>query len=72
MVRHIVLGLALGLCACGGKKEKARDAEPAPPSDSEVADDAVAIDAAPAEPARTEHDVYDLVDNRHAAHRMVA
>ena len=67
--RHWVFVLAL--CACGGKKEKARDAAPAPSDAVAIVADAVAIDAAPVQPARAEHAVFDLVDNRHAAHRIV-
>jgi arylsulfatase A-like enzyme len=75
VTRHIVLALAL--CACGGKKEKAHDAAPSPGASDATSitpGDAVAItvDAAPEKPARAEHAVFDLVDNRHGAHRMVA
>ncbi|HVH39134.1 MAG TPA: sulfatase [Gemmatimonadaceae bacterium] len=62
------------LAACGSKKA-AHDDAPAPKDDDAAAADAM-IDAAPEaaeapSPARPEHEVYDLVDNRHAAHRSV-
>lgn len=75
MTRTLVFVLAL--CACGSKKDKPADAA-APPAADAVATAPVdagataTIDAAPPAPARVEHPVYDLVDNRHAAHRMVA
>ncbi len=71
--------IALLVGACGGKKENApgdATATSPPPSDvaapSDAVDDAIAIDAAAQAPVRAEHAVFDLVDNRHGAHRMVA
>ncbi|MFN0251714.1 MAG: sulfatase [Kofleriaceae bacterium] len=77
VTRHVAsLALVVLASACGDKKEAGKDAsatkDAAVPADATLAD-AVALtaDAEPA-PGRTEHAVYDLVDNRHAAHRMVA
>jgi arylsulfatase A-like enzyme len=75
VIRYAALGLLVLATACGDKKEASKDAgatKDAVPVDA-TPTDAVALtpDAEPA-PGRTEHAVYDLVDNRHAAHRMVA
>ena len=75
VVRHVVLLGTLAVCACGNRKEaapadatvRARDAVTPAPADAV----AQVFDAAPA-PGRVEHPVFDLVDNRHGAHRMVA
>lgn len=67
--------LVLGLLACGNKKAARDDAAPAP-GDAAVAQgrDAGEPGDAPeivAAPVRSEHAVWSVVDNRHAAHRMV-
>ena len=65
--------LLAGVAACGAKKDTHDDAA-APshePAVAQVADAHAAVDAAPAAPARSEHEVFSLVDNRHAAHRFV-
>lgn len=73
-VRAPTIAILAALAACGSK-DSARDAAPPPAKDAAaVTADAIAVkapDAAPAAPARPEHEVYDLVDNRHAAHRSV-
>jgi len=59
------LWLAVALCACKSKGAP-EDSAPAQPV---RADAAIArVDAAPPRPARNEHAVFGLVDNRHAAH----
>lgn len=55
------------LVACKGKHER-DDAPPPPPK---PADAAIVIDAPPPPPVKIEHAVFDLPDNRHAAHRFV-
>ena len=68
------------VAACGSKKEAADDAAGRPPvgvvaPDASPIDaapiDAVPIDAVPIVPMRPEHAVWNLVDNRHGAHRFV-
>jgi hypothetical protein len=44
--------------------------EPSPPAAAPAEDPPAATTAAPAAPARPEHAVFRLVDNRHAAHRF--
>ncbi|MBX3161377.1 MAG: sulfatase [Deltaproteobacteria bacterium] len=68
----LVVAIAVFACACGSKSDApGGGSAPAPaPSDAAVA----AHDAAPApkpekKPGRAEHAVWNLVDNRHAAHR---
>ena len=62
--------LALVAAACGSKRHAHDDAAPKPAVDAAVHRDARrSMDAAP--PARVEHAVWKLVDNRHAAHRVV-
>ncbi|HEY5922781.1 MAG TPA: sulfatase [Kofleriaceae bacterium] len=70
-----ILVLLLLLASCDGKKRnpESQDASAAKPTET-VAVKAATPDAAPAvaaKPARTEHTVWKLVDNRHAAHRSV-
>jgi arylsulfatase A-like enzyme len=76
VTRLVVRVLVLVVCACGGKKEAAPGDAKMTPSDvaKPAPVDAVAMtpDAPPATPTRTEHAVFDLVDNRHASHRIVA
>jgi arylsulfatase A-like enzyme len=69
-MRWASLSLVL-LAACGSKKHSDEDAAPRPPDAAvaQVAD--AAADAAPGKPARVEHSVWKLVDNRHTAHRSV-
>ena len=74
MLRNVaVCVLLLGTAAaCGGKKKAREDAGPARDATAVVTVPADAtIDAPPAVPARVEHTVWSLVDNRHAAHRFV-
>src|SRR5262245_44495019 len=66
--------ILLLLAACGSKKHAAEghDAAVAKPTEHVVAKVGDAgVDAPPAKPARTEHTVWKLVDNRHTAHRSV-
>ncbi|HEY6035722.1 MAG TPA: hypothetical protein VIV58_15715, partial [Kofleriaceae bacterium] len=61
---------------CGGKKKAPHDdaAVATTTSGSGAPRDAAKVaiaDAAPAKPARTEHVVWELVPNRHLAHRAV-
>ena len=58
------------LSGCKGKPAK-HDRLPAPGDAGVVAADAVVDAAAAAKPARPEHAVWNLVDNRHTAHRSV-
>ena len=61
----------LVLAGCGSKKRDA-DKKGAATEEKVVAAPAdAAVDAAPAKPARPEHTVWKLVDNRHTAHRAV-
>lgn len=62
----ILVGL---LAACGSKKKAHDDAAPA--KDAAVVAADASIDAPPPAPARIEHAAWNLVDNRHAAHRFV-
>ncbi|HEY4057663.1 MAG TPA: sulfatase-like hydrolase/transferase [Kofleriaceae bacterium] len=79
-----LLALVVTVAACGSDKKPELPTsvpsspvahEAAAPSDAAAANDAPAVDAATADAradaTRPEHVVYDLVDNRHAAHRMV-
>src|SRR5262245_44827626 len=64
------------VAACSGKRQDAgtQDGVAGKPTEPVVAATKVAdakVDAAPAVPARTEHIVWKLVDNRHTAHRSV-
>ena len=62
--------VALALVACkGGAKHEDAGAPVVPRRPVDAA--AVAIDAPAPRPARTEHAVFSLADNRHAAHRFV-
>ena len=73
-MRRAWIFVGLFAAACGSKKKAHDDAGPTPAKDDATAvvtaPDA-AIDAPPATPARVEHAVWSLVDNRHAAHRFV-
>ncbi len=71
MIRIWVLAAVVGSLACSGKKHARDDAAvrrpidaPAPPRVTDAPIDA-------AQPARVEHSAWNLVDNRHAAHRAV-
>lgn len=75
MVRRAWILVGLVTAACGSKKKAREDAGPVP-GDAAVAvvtaDAAAPPDAAaPVVPGRVEHAVWNLVDNRHAAHRFV-
>lgn len=68
----------VALVACGSKREPAHDdtaaATPTSVEDAahhEEGDATAHATVEPVAPARSEHAVWDLVDNRHAAHRMV-
>ena len=68
-MRAVIALAAVALLGCGGKKKRAQD-------DAAVAavtpHNAAKPDAAPpAKPARAEHAVFELVPNRHTAHRAV-
>ncbi len=71
-IPFVVVVAAAALGACGGKKQPAHDDAGVAPRDAiaVVTRADAAIDARPA-PARVEHAVWSLVDNRHAAHRFV-
>jgi hypothetical protein len=60
--------VAVALAACGTKHRTPSDAAAPAVSDARP----MASDAAIAAPARSEHVVWRLVDNRHAAHRAVS
>ena len=71
----LVGAFASALGGCKDRPAAPRDAAPVVVDAAPAADGAAAIvvvDAAPAEAARLEHVGFDLVDNRHAAHRAVA
>lgn len=75
MNRRVACYVLVLAAACGGKKKSREDAGIAQvPGDAEkvAVIDAAPLppDAAPA-PGRVEHAVWNLVDNRHAAHRFV-
>jgi hypothetical protein len=66
----VLVSIAL-LLGCKGKPARRHDAGTVRISDApNTATDAATADAA-AKPARLEHDVWNLVDNRHTAHRGV-
>jgi hypothetical protein len=69
VVKHAVPALLAVVAACGSKA-RARDDGGAGSHDAAVA---ATRDAAPAppKPARVEHGVFELVANRHAAHRAI-
>ncbi len=76
LVRCLGTILLVGLVAACGSKKQPRDDAGGTPADANavgvvVADAAPAIDAAPVTPPRPEHAVWNLVDNRHGAHRIV-
>jgi choline-sulfatase len=67
--------LALALCAaCKGNAAKQQAAKGSDAAAVAIVEDAAAppVDAAAAKPARPEHSAWNLVDNRHTAHRGVA
>jgi choline-sulfatase len=68
-----VLTILVLLVGCSGKKRTSGDAGAAPTDAAVavVADAAAPVDAAVAKPARPEHTVWKLVDNRHTAHRAI-
>jgi arylsulfatase A-like enzyme len=66
-----VLGSGTG-CRSKSEPAPAADAAAAPPGDAAVAKPVVKKPPAPAKPARVEHAVWSMVDNRHAAHRYLA
>ncbi len=66
---RLLCAVALALVACKGGKAKREDAAVVV-IEHHVAD--AAIDAPPPKPARVEHAVFSLADNRHAAHRFVS
>lgn len=72
-VRRLSFVVLVIAAACGGKKKSAHEDAGAPPRDAQVVVTAAdaALDAPPAPPARVEHTAFSLVDNRHAAHRLV-
>ncbi len=61
----------LVLAGCGSKKRDADKKDAATEEKVVAAPADAAVDAAPAKPARPEHTVWKLVDNRHTAHRAV-